>query len=417
MPGHAACPGAPMHPHTTSVRPRSPGPHLLDVSMFWGATGGVRRVLTTKHERLRELGWRHTVIAPGAEGPGLLDCGGLPLPRSGGYRLVLNRAPALRQMEFVAPDLIESADPYTLAWAALAAAERLRVPAVAFCHSNLPALMARLASGPAGHAARAGRTAERWARRYLAHLYRHFDLVMAPSAGLAQALQAWGVPRVAVQPLGVDCSVFTPCARDEGWRAALCRRHGLDASTRLFVYTGRFAAEKNLQLLADAVQLLGPGHVLVAVGDGPARPVGPQVLILPPENDSRRLARIVASADAYVHAGDQETFGLGVLEAMACGTPVVAARVAGLAELADGAGLLVDRPRAGAWAEALEAGLGSSNAALRRTALARAQAQDWPRVIGQMTQRYSALLGRHAAPLQPRPPHGALPVPSLASHR
>ncbi len=423
MPGHAACPKAPMHLNTTPLRPRSAGPHamvgphLLDVSMFWGATGGVRRVLTTKHERLRELGWRHTVIAPGAEGPGLLDCGGLPLPRSGGYRLVLNRARALRQMEFVAPDLIESADPYTLAWATLAAADKLRIPAVAFCHSNLPALMARLAGGPAGNATRVGGTAERWAERYLVNLYRHFDLVIAPSVGLAQRLQGLGVPRVTVQPLGVDCSVFTPCARDETWRAALCRQQGLDASTRLFVYTGRFAPEKNLQLLADAVQQLGQGHVLVAVGNGPAAPVGPQVRVLPPENDSRRLARIVASADVYVHAGDQETFGLGVLEAMACGTPVVAARAAGLAELADGAGQLVDRPRPGAWAEALEASLRSNNAVLRRTALARAQAQDWPRVIGQMTQRYTALLGRQSAPAQPTPPRGALPMPSLASHR
>jgi len=390
------------------------GPHLLDVSMFWGPTGGVRRVLTTKHERLRELGWRHTVIAPGADGPGLLDCGGVPLPRSGGYRMVLGRGRALRQMEFVAPDLIESADPYTLAWASLAAAQRLGVPAVAFCHSNLPALMARLVGGSAGAASPAGRTAERWARRYLVNLYRHFDLVMAPSIGLAQSLQSWGVPRVTVQPLGVDCSVFTPCAQDESWRAELCRTHGLEPSTRLFIYTGRFAPEKNLQLLADAVQRLGKGHVLLAVGNGPAPPVGPQVLKLAPENDCRRLARMVASSDVYVHAGDQETFGLGVLEAMACGTPVVAARAGGLAELAYGAGLLVSQPRASAWAEAMEAAVSGNNAVQRRTALARAQAQDWPRVIAQMTQRYTALLGRQPAPAL-LPPRRALALPPLAS--
>ncbi|HEV6968602.1 glycosyltransferase [Roseateles sp.] len=395
--------------------PPAAGPHLLDVSMFWGATGGVRRVLTAKHERLRELGWRHTVIAPGARGSGLIDCGGLPLPHSGGYRMVLGRGRAMRQMAFVAPDLIESADPYTLAWASLAAAERLRVPAVAFCHSNLPAVMARLAGGAGAAATWRGRTAERWARRYLVNLYRHFDLVMAPSIGLAQSLQAWGVPRVTVQPLGVDCSVFTPCAQDEAWRRELCREHGLDASTRIFIYTGRYAPEKNLQLLADAVRRLGKGHVLVAVGNGPAPPAGPQVLRLPPENDGHRLARMVASADVYVHAGDQETFGLGVLEAMACGTPVVAARAAGLAELAYGAGLLVSRPKVDAWAEAMEASLSSNHAAQRRNALARAQAQDWPRVMAQMTQRYTALLGRAAAPAEAPPARAGLALPSLAS--
>lgn len=368
------------------------GPHLLDVSMFWSPVGGVRRVLTAKHERLRALGWRHSIIAPGAQGPGMADCGGLTLPGSGGQRMVLARGRALRQMAFIAPDLIESADPYTLAWASLAAAEQLRVPAVAFCHSNLPALAARTLGG---------RGAERWARRYLVGLYRHFDVVMAPSSGLAQRLQGWGVPRVSVQPLGVDCSVFTPCARDAAWRTQLCLDHRLDPATRLLVYTGRFAPEKHLQLLADAVALLGRGHALIAIGNGPARPAGDRVLVLPPEHDSRQLARMVASCDAYVHAGDQETFGLGALEAMACGTPVVAAAAAGLGELVAGAGLLVDRPRAGCWAEAMEASLSGSHTALRRAALLRAQERDWPRVLAQMTRRYAALIGRQAATAAP----------------
>ncbi|RZJ11309.1 MAG: glycosyltransferase family 1 protein [Rubrivivax sp.] len=375
------------------------GPHLLDVSMFWGATGGVRRVLMTKHERLRAMGWRHTVIAPGADGPGMIDCGGMPLPRSGGYRMVLGRARAQRQIEFTAPDLIESADPYTLAWAVLASAERLKVPAVAFCHSDLPALAGRLIGGGSGGSM--GRMAERLARRYLVNLYRHFELVLAPSRGLAERLQAAGVPRVAVQPLGVDCSVFNPQAQDASWRAELCRAHGLSDDTRLLIYTGRFAAEKNLPLLADAVRLLGPGHVLVAVGNGPVPPTGDRVLLLPPEHDSRRLARMVASADAYVHAGDQETFGLGVLEAMACGTPVVVAEARGLAELVRDAGVLVPRPLPRLWAEALAASLSSNNATLRRTALARAQAQDWLRVMEQLAQRYTALLDRPTAPTAP----------------
>lgn len=394
------------------------GPHLLDVSMFWGATGGVRRVLMTKHERLRALGWRHTVIAPGAAGPGLLDCGGLPLPRSGGYRVVLGRGRALRQMGLVAPDLIESADPYTLAWTSLHAAERLRVPAVAFCHSDLPALAARLVGGPAGTGTARGLAAERWARRYLVGLYRHFDLVLAPSRGLAERLQAWGVPRVAVQPLGVDCSVFSPRAHDATWRAQLCLSHGLDPTSKLLIYTGRFAAEKNLALLARAVQRLGPGHVLVAVGSGPVPPEGPQVLRLPPEHDSGRLARMVASSDVYVHAGDQETFGLGVLEAMACGTAVVVAGRGGLAELADGSGLLVEQPSSQVWAEAIRASLGGgNNAVLRRAALNRAQQQDWQLVMAQLTQRYTALLGRSAAPALLPPPTPALAVPRLARHR
>ncbi|PTT78900.1 glycosyltransferase family 1 protein, partial [Pelomonas sp. HMWF004] len=347
----------------------------------------------------------------------LIDCGGLPLPASGGYKLVLGRARAQRQMAGVAPDLIESADPYVLAWASLQAARVMQIPAVAFCHSNLPELAARLIGGPSGRGSRLGRSAERWARRYLVHLYRNFDLVLAPSAGLAARLQAWGVPRVALQPLGVDCGVFNPQAQCGAWRAALCGAHGLPASTRLLIYTGRFAAEKNLPLLADAVRLLGPGHVLVAVGNGPVPPTGAQVLALPPEHDSARLARMVASCDAYVHAGNQETFGLGVLEAMACGTPVVVAGAGGLAELTAGAGLQVTQPLPRLWAEALSASLAGHPAALRRAALARAQQHDWPCVMAQLSARYTALLGRPAlAPPQPAVA-GCVPRPQLAPHR
>lgn len=414
MDGHVDCRAFGMHTTDTARkrparRSHSAGPHLLDVSMFWGQVGGVRRVLTARHERLRALGWKHTVMAPGVQVPGMLDCGGLPLPGSGGYRMALGYGRAVRQMEHAAPDIIESADPYTLGWASLAAAERLRVPAVAFCHSDLPQLAARLLGGPGAAGTRLGRSAERWARRYLVNLYRHFDVVMAPSLGMASRLQRWGVPRVMVQPLGVDCSVFTPRARDAAWRMQLCHRYDLDPATRLLVYTGRFAPEKNLQLLADAVGQLGPGHLLLLLGSGPSKPHGERLLVLPPEHAGPQVARIVASCDAYVHAGDQETFGLSVLEAMACGTPVVVAGAAGLAELARGAGLLVDRPSTGAWAEAIQACLSGNNTAQRRAALAHAQAHDWPHVLTQMTQRYAALIGGHAVPPSPAAPGQPLP--------
>lgn len=386
-----------MHATTSDPVQTAATPHLLDASMFWNGAGGVRRVLSARHERLGPLGWRHSVLAPGAQGDGLHDCGGLPLPRSGGYRVVLGTGQAQRQMQQLAPDLIESADPYALGWAALAAAERLRVPALACCHSDLPALAARLVGGPRGTSTWRGQQAQRWARRYLVNLYRHFDAVLAPSHGLAERLRAWGVPRVEVQPLGVDCAVFNPQAHDVAWRGRLLRAHDLAPTTRLFVYTGRFAVEKHLDLLVDAVRLLGPGHVLLAVGEGPRLPRDVQVIRMHAIADARRLARAVASSDVYVHAGDQESFGLGALEAMACGTPVVVAGSGGLAELVGDAGLQVAHARPAAWAEAMQASLGHGNAVQRRAALHRARQHDWPLVIAQMARRYTALLQRSAA--------------------
>src|SRR5204863_5524 len=81
------------------------------------------------------------------------------------------------------------------------------VPALAYCHSNIVA-MARLAAGRR-FAGAAARVAERYAR----HVYRGFDLVLAPSRSMAAHLQDWGATRVACQPLGVDSDVFHPRAR------------------------------------------------------------------------------------------------------------------------------------------------------------------------------------------------------------
>ena len=377
--------------------PAAGHPHLLDASMFWGPTGGVRRVLSAKQAGLTRAGWRHTLFAPGARGPGCIDCGGLPLPSSGGYRVVLRRSHAADLMVAQRPDIVEAADPYLLGWAALDAAVRLRVPAVAFCHSNLPALAARLVGGPQALATRRGRWAASRARSYLARLYAGFDMVLAPSLSMVQRLHQWGVPRALHQPLGVDCAVFSPAARDPQWRQRIVRDLGLSSDTRLLVYTGRFAPEKNLALLTQAVALLGPGHALLAVGSGPCPPRGDRVILVPPVNDKRQLARLVASGDVYVHAGDQETFGLGVLEAMACGTPVIASAAGGLGELVQDAGIAVQRPTAVEWAEAISDRLGGDRVTHSSlNALSRARAHDWTLVVGQWAQRYRGLMQRHA---------------------
>lgn len=400
-----------MHADLPTAAPDLSVPHLLDVSMFWGPAGGVRRVLSTRHALLPQHGWRHTVLAPGAEGPGFVDAGGLPLPGTGGYRAVLSTRPARALIEALRPDVIECADPYTLAWSALGAARRLRTPTVAFCHSNLPAIVARLAGGANGGHTRRARWAARRARAYLVRLYRQFDLVLAPSRAMTERLRAWGVPQARLQPLGVDCRVFDPRRRDACWRARLLQRLGLAPDSRLLVYVGRFAPEKNLGVLADTARLLGTRHVLLAVGQGPCPPQGDQVRVLGTEGDPARLARLLASCDVFVHAGDQETFGLSALEAMASGLPIVVSAADGLGELAQDAGWPVAGQRPRDWAEAVDAALHAPGAERVETALARARAHDWRWLVERMDRRYRRLLGEY-----PPPPRAATPAsaPTLA---
>ncbi|HUG24758.1 glycosyltransferase [Piscinibacter sp.] len=363
----------------------SGGTHLVDATMFWSATsGGVRRYLEAKQAWLtRKVGWRHTIAAPTASGPGVASLPSVPLPASGGYRLPLRRGACRDALVGLQPDLIESGDPYRLAWASLDAADAMQVPAVAFCHSNLELLAATLVRGPlAGAAARA-------ARRYAGRLYRRFDLVLAPSEVMRRHLLDWGVERVACQPLGVDAQLFHPARASAMWRNQL----GLPAATRLLVYAGRFAPEKHLDVLSEAVQRLGPPYVLLALGAGPMPPRGDRVIVRPFVSDPMALARALASADIFVHAGDQETFGLSVLEAMACGTPVVARAAEGLAELVDDTvGAAVHDGRPDSFAQAIAALFRHDRTAASRRARERAESYDWNQVLPLLLMHYRQLL-------------------------
>lgn len=363
----------------------SGGPHVVDATMFWSPTGGgVRRYLQAKHHWLRRhTAWRHTIAAPVADLPGMAVLPAMALPGSGGYRLPLRRRALAATLKSLEPDVIESGDPYRLAWAALDAADALQAPAVAFCHSNLELLAATLAGRRfAGAAARA-------ARRYARHLYRHFDLVLAPSEVMRLRLLDWGVDRVACQPLGVDTQVFHPARASPMWRNQL----GLPPATRLLVYAGRFAPEKHLDVLAEAVRRLGAPYVLLAVGDGPMPPSGERVIVQPHVGDPMLLARMLASADLFVHAGDQETFGLSVLEAMACGTPVVGRASEGLMELVDDSvGAAVHDGKPQSFADAIAQMFVHDRTGASRRARERAESYDWNQMLPLLLMHYRQLL-------------------------
>jgi alpha-1,6-mannosyltransferase len=363
--------------------------HLVDVTLFFAPTsGGVRRYLLAKHEWLtRRSRLKHTVLVPGPHDAGLpygiMSFGSPAIPFGQGYRVPLRMRAFRNQLARLTPDLIEVGDPYHLARQSLRVARERRIPAVAFCHSDVAALANSLL----------GRWAGRAARRYLADLYARFDLVLAPSNAIAERLSGIGVRNVEIQTLGVDVTTFHPDARDPELRAML----GIARDARLLVFAGRLSPEKHAGDLVTATRLLGDRYHLLLIGGERFAPRAPNVTVLGYQQDNRQLARLLASCDAFVHAGDQETFGLVVLEAMACGLPVIAARAGALPELVDENVGATFEPRApGDLARTVLGLFERDREAVCRAARTRALTHGWDAAFTRLLGRYTRLMARLA---------------------
>ncbi len=358
--------------------------HLVDITMFHApASGGVRTYLEAKHRLLaRHPDLRASLLVPGAEAGSLGDIHTLRAPRlpfGQGYRFPLRRAPWRDALIAMGPDLVEAGDPYVTAWAAVEAGQGLGVPTVGFFHSDLPRLMGD----------RFGGGVRRRLERYVGELYGRFDSVLAPCTAMASRLADWGVERVRVQPLGVDLERFHPRHRDPDLR----RRLGLGDATRLLVFAGRHSPEKHIDVLLEAMARLGAGYHLLLMGPGMPGRVPANVSVVPRYCPPDEVATALASADAMLHAGTRETFGLVAQEAMASGLPVVAARAGALAEYVPlGAGILC-RPRDAAdMARATRELFLNDPDAMGRHARRHVERHfAWPRVIDDLLGHYRRL--------------------------
>jgi glycosyltransferase involved in cell wall biosynthesis len=148
---------------------------------------------------------------------------------------------------------------------------------------------------------------------------------MVATESLRTELVARGFRHIRAWSRGVDLSLFRPEPR-EAW----------NLPRPIFIYVGRVAVEKNIGAFLD---LDLPGSKVV-VGGGPVlaklRRDYPSVLFTGPRSDAA-LARAYAGADVFVFPSLTDTFGLVILEALACGTPVAAFPVTGPVDVMAGA--------------------------------------------------------------------------------
>ncbi|HEY8571630.1 glycosyltransferase [Phenylobacterium sp.] len=369
------------------------GFHLIDTTMMYAPrSGGVKRYLMAKRAWLerRRPDVRHTLVVPGAktqaEADGLVTVAATRLPFGNGYRMPASLTKWETILRMLEPDVIEAGDVFVPGHAALEAGQALGVPVVGFCHTDAATLAAL----------HFGEWAEAPTFNFWAQAYQRFDHVVAPSNHMAGRLIEAGVERLTVQQLGVDTELFHPARAD---RPKLLRKLGLPSETRLLVFAGRPAREKNIDAMIDAVERLGEPYRLLLIGAGKDARYSPQVICLDYERDPVKLAALIASCDACLHANENEIFGLVVVEAMAAGLPVVGCRTGGVGELIDETvGQRAESADPAHLAEAIEALFARDLEPIAQAARKRAETRHgWDPAFESLTRLYTRLLAEAPA--------------------
>ncbi len=324
---------------------------VLDTTEWFAPTsGGIRTYLLQKELYVASRPTlRHALVVPWAddgiverEGSRWYEFKGPRVPRNDPYRLLTSVARMRRVLDVERPNVIEIGSPALVPWVLFRALGKRDVPIVNFFHSHFPALMSG-SRRPVPPIREQLMEAAWW---YARRMDRHVTATIAASRFVADDLEKAGIPNVVRIPLGVDLEHFSPERRL--FAAETRAAWKLPADGPLVTFIGRFAHEKELDVLMDAWPTIQQrtGASLVMAGDGPEklalqqRNKGKQVFWLPFIADRARLADLQAASSVYMATSPHETFGLSPLEAMACGTPVLAADGGGVREhvLSSGAG-------------------------------------------------------------------------------
>ena len=244
------------------------------------------------------------------------------LPQRPEYRLALGLGRhATERLRAFRPDIIHIAlAPDFLGYGALRLARKLQIPVVASYHTRFETYLKHY-----------------WyispftgiLRAYLRRAYGACREVYVPSQSAVDALLDDGFRNnFRLWPRGVDTVRFNPGKRSSAWRA----ERGIGEGELVVLFVSRLVREKQLEMLATALQLIEAPHRSVIVGDGPERGTLERRLpqaVFTGFLEGEELALAYASSDVFVFPSETETFGNVTLEAMASGLPCVCAYATG----------------------------------------------------------------------------------------
>ena len=267
---------------------------------WWPQVNGVVTTISTLVEALRAEGHEVDVIHPG-------DFRTIACPGYPEIRLAVATGRVGARLRGFVPDRVHIVTEGPLGWAARRFVRRNGWRHTTSFHTRFPEYVrARLPWAPLspGYA-------------LLRRFHRHAAATLVPTPAMARELEALGFGRLVVWNRGVDTDLFSPdAAFDPG------------VARPLYLYVGRVSREKNI----DAFLALELEGTKVVVGDGPDRArleaAWPEAVFIGVRR-GRDLAAWFAAADVFVFPSRTDTFGLVMLEAIACGTPVAAYPVTG----------------------------------------------------------------------------------------
>ena len=301
----------------------------LFTETFLPKVDGIVTRLRHTVEYLQRYGDNVLVISPDGglteyKGAKIYGVPGFPLPLYPELKLALPRPSIGRTLELFRPDIVHVVNPAVLGLAGIYYAKAMQLPLVASYHTHLPQYLQHYGLG----------MFEGLLWELLKSGHNQAAINLCTSTAMMQELTEHGIERVQLWQRGVDTELFQPHLASREMRSRLSQGQ---PDSPLLLYVGRLGAEKEIDRIKPVLEAI-PNARLALVGDGPHREALKMHFAGTPTNfvgylGGVDLASAYASADAFIFPSRTETLGLVLLEAMAAGCPVVAARSGGIPDI------------------------------------------------------------------------------------